>query len=231
MSRAYATAATASIAPPIQLHGPSFRHAPCAPLTPAGLSGKYAGALYSAALKKSAATLKQVEADVAGVKAAIKVEPKIQEFLANPVLSSRARSAGIDELLKLASPKAPASEVTKNFFEVLAENGRLYDSEKVIEDFLEIMSAHRGEVKVTITTAQPLEKDLQSRLEATLKQSLVAGAGKTLIIQNKVNEAVLGGLVIDFADKTIDLSVASRVNKLNAALQRPSPVPPSPGPC
>lgn len=101
----------------------------------------------------------------------------------------------------------------------MAENGRLYDAEKVIEDFLEIMSAHRGEVNVTITTAQPLERDLLARLESSLKQSTLAGQGKTLIIQNKVNEAVLGGLIVDFGDKTIDLSVASRVNKLNASLQ------------
>lgn len=100
----------------------------------------------------------------------------------------------------------------------MAENGRLYESENVIKDFLEIMSAHRGEVKVTITTAQPLEKDLQKRLEDSLKQSSVAGAGKTLIIENKINEAVMGGLIVDFAGKTVDLSVASRVQQLNASL-------------
>ena len=180
--------------------------------------GSHAATKFSSSYR-SAATLKQVEQDLTGVRAAIKGQPQIQDFLANPVLSSKDRAAGIDELLKAASPKAAVSEVTKTFFEVLADNGRLYDAEKVIDDFLEIMSAHRGEVKVTITTAQPLEKDLQKRLEDSLKQSALAGQGKTLIIQNKVNEAVLGGLIVDFGDKTVDLSVASRVNKLNATLQ------------
>ena len=36
----------------------------------------------------------------------------------------------------------------------------------------------------------------------------------------QVNPAVLGGVVVDFGDKTIDLSVVSRVNKLNSLLQR-----------
>ena len=143
----------------------------------------------------------------------------IQEFLTNPVLSSKDKSAGIEALLKKASPKGH-SEISKNFFEVLAENGRLYEAEKVMADFLEIMSAHRGEVKVTITTAQPLEKDLQKRIEESLKGSALAGAGKTLIIENKVSEAILGGLVVDMGDgRTLDLSVASKVNKLNASLQ------------
>lgn len=163
--------------------------------------------------------MKQVQADLEGVKAAIKAQPSIQDFLSNPILSSSDRSKGIDELLKKASPKAGPSELTKNFFEVLAQNGRLYQADKTINDFLEIMSAHRGEVKVTITTASPLEKDLQKRLEDSLKGSALAGEGKTLIIENKINEAVLGGLIVDFGDKTVDLSVASKVNKLNAQLQ------------
>lgn len=177
------------------------------------------GLTLSCLLRPSAAVLKHVEADLNGVRAAVAAEPSLQEFLTNAGLSPKAKSAGIDEMLKIASPKTGPSEITKNFFEVLAENGRLYESEKVIADFLEIMSAHRGEVNVTITTAQPLEKDLQKRLEESLKGSALAGAGKTLLIVNKVNPAVLGGLVVDFGDKTVDLSVASRVNKLNAALQ------------
>ena len=34
---------------------------------------------------------------------------------------------------------------------------------------------------------------------------------------------MLGGVVVDFGDKTIDLSVVSRVNKLNNLLSRMSP--------
>ena len=36
----------------------------------------------------------------------------------------------------------------------------------------------------------------------------------------QVNPAILGGLLVDFGDKTIDLSVSSKVNKPNALLQR-----------
>lgn len=36
----------------------------------------------------------------------------------------------------------------------------------------------------------------------------------------QVNPSILGGIVVDFGDKSIDLSVASRVNKLNNLLQR-----------
>lgn len=38
----------------------------------------------------------------------------------------------------------------------------------------------------------------------------------------KVNPSVLGGLVVDFGEKTVDLSVSSRISKLNNLLQRTS---------
>lgn len=113
--------------------------------------------------------------------------------------------------------------MTKNFFTVLSENGRLHETNKAITNFLEIMAAHRGEVKVVIRSAQPLEKDIYSRLEKALQSSQLASSAKNLVIENKVDENVLGGLVIELADSIVDLSVASRVNRLNAQLQGTSP--------
>lgn len=146
--------------------------------------------------------------------------------MSNPILSSTDRASGLDALLSASVQKGgKPSDLTRNLFSVLAENGRLYETDKVVDGFLEIMQAHRGEVKVTITTAQPLEKDLQKRLEDALKQSQVAQSGKTLVFENKVNEGQLGGLVIDVGDKTIDLSVASRVSRLNQQLEGASATP------
>lgn len=128
----------------------------------------------------------------------------------------------------------------KNLFEVLSENGRLGETQGVIEGFNELVASHKGEVTVTITSASPLPRDIQSRLESTLKQSETAQRAKTLKVVNKVcylslrlytvsnpkckvNPSVLGGLIVDFGDKTIDLSVASRVNKFNNLLHRMRP--------
>jgi F-type H+-transporting ATPase subunit O len=79
------------------------------------------------------------------------------------------------------------------------------------------MSAHRGELVVTVTSAEPLGSSEMKRLEKALKGSQVA-QGKELKVVNKVNESILGGLQVDFGDKTIDLSASSRVTKFGAAL-------------
>jgi F0F1-type ATP synthase delta subunit len=52
----------------------------------------------------------------------------LKQFLHNPTLQASDRKKGLSDMMsKLGQP----TELTKNFFEVLGENGRLYETEKV----------------------------------------------------------------------------------------------------
>lgn len=73
---------------------------------------------------------------------------KLQTFISNPTLSNKDKIKGLEQLIGNKS-----DEITKNLFEVLAENGRLGDAQKVIGEFERLMAAYRGEVEVTITSA------------------------------------------------------------------------------
>ena len=119
------------------------------PVLPPGLAGKYAGALFSAANKSSAKALSQVETDLQSIKSLMTSNKAIASFLANPTLGSTEKNAGLKDLLSKMG--GSTSDLTKNFLNVLAENGRLYETEKVLEGFEQIMSAHRGELTITIT--------------------------------------------------------------------------------
>ncbi|KAI0085137.1 OSCP, subunit 5 of the stator stalk of mitochondrial F1F0 ATP synthase [Irpex rosettiformis] len=185
---------------------------------------KYSNAVFSAALKKSAADLDKVQSELNAISTTIKNTPQLDSFVSNPTLSLSDRVIGLQALFKQAETvtpkKAPLSDITKNLFSVLSENGRLTEAEGVIEGFNELVAVHKGELTVTITSAAPLPKDAQTRLEGTLKQSQAAQAAKTVKVVNKVNPSILGGLIVDFGEKSIDLSVASRVGKLNSLLQQ-----------
>ncbi|KAJ1570246.1 hypothetical protein NDA12_006140 [Ustilago hordei] len=187
-----------------------------------GLAGKYASSAYVAALSKDSKTLEKVEADLKAVQSALAGSEgaKLKTFISNPTLSGADRTKGLEQLL--GGGKGKADPITHNLFTVLAENGRLGETEKVIEGFQDLMTSYRGEVEVTVTSATPLDKSMVSRIESALKGSQIAskGNGKTLRIVQKVNPAIQGGLVVDFAGNTVDLSVASKVNKLNALLEQ-----------
>lgn len=79
----------------------------------------------------------------------MKSTPQVAAFLSNPTLQTDEKTKGLKDLLGRLG--GSTSDLTKNLLSVLAENGRLYDTEKVVEGFEQIMSAHRGELEVTIT--------------------------------------------------------------------------------
>ncbi|KZP34590.1 OSCP, subunit 5 of the stator stalk of mitochondrial F1F0 ATP synthase [Athelia psychrophila] len=189
-----------------------------------GIALKYSNALYSAAISKSPQVLSKVHTELSNISTQLKTTPELNTFVNNPTLSLNDRTKGIQVLLGKVegsgAKKEPVSDVTKNLLSVLSENGRLGEVQSVIEGFNEQYAKYKGELTVVITSATPLARDVLSKLEATLKQSQAALQSKSLKVTNKVNPAVLGGFVVDFGDKTIDLSVSSTVNKLNGILQQ-----------
>lgn len=58
---------------------------------------------------------------------------------------------GLNEVVKKAGKP---SELTNNLLQVLAENGRLDTLDKVIESYSELMSAHRNELPLVVTSAK-----------------------------------------------------------------------------
>ncbi len=112
-----------------------------------GLDGRYATALYSAAVKKQ--QLDAVESELKRIQQVVEKDTKLRNFLMNPILSRDQKSEGVNMMLS-----QKYSELTKNFFQLLAENRRLDETMKIIDSFMQLMSAHRGEVNVTVTTAK-----------------------------------------------------------------------------
>jgi F-type H+-transporting ATPase subunit O len=74
---------------------------------------------------------------------------------------------------------------------------------------------------LVLAAAEPLDKSTLDRLRKTLESSKTVKEYKTLKIHNRVQADLLGGLVVDFGDeKSVDLSVKSRVQKLEQLITR-----------
>lgn len=69
--------------------------------------------------------------------------------------------------------------------------------------------------------ATPLDKQTTERVTKAIQSSKIAKEYKSLKVNNKVHSDLLGGLIVDFGDeKSIDLSVKSRVQKLDQLITR-----------
>jgi F-type H+-transporting ATPase subunit O len=60
------------------------------------------------------------------------------------------KKEGVSKLLA----QGKYSDLTKNLFQVLVENGRLDQTEKIILAFQQLMTASRGEVTIQVTSAK-----------------------------------------------------------------------------
>lgn len=152
------------------------------------IASKYSKALFGASLAKSPQTLTKVHTELSSVATTIRKDSSLSAIVHNPTLSLKERNKGLQSIFAKVEGAGPKlSDITKNLFTVLSENGRLGETEGVIEGFNELVTQYKGELNVTVTSASPLPKDILTRLESTLKQSQTAKAAKTLTISNKVS--------------------------------------------
>ncbi|KFY44559.1 hypothetical protein V494_01428 [Pseudogymnoascus sp. VKM F-4513 (FW-928)] len=199
--RSYATpASSADTKPPVALYG---------------LDGTYASALYTAAVKSQ--SLETVAKALNSLQEVYVKDPKLSNIMQAPTLTTEDKSAIIAELQKHTGGQDKGDTV-KNFLNTLAENNRLALLEGVCAKFGELMGAARGEIELTVTSATPLDNKTLTRLESAVAKSQYVGQGKKLTVTNKVNSDILGGLVVEIGDRTIDLSVSSRIAKMNKLL-------------
>lgn len=115
------------------------------PLKLHGIEGRYATALFSAAAKQD--SLIKVDEDLKSLKSVLVGE--VKAYLETPTIDRQMKKKGIESLLGKGK-----SATTTNFFNLLAENGRLGETSKIINAFQSLMIAHRGEVLVTVTSAK-----------------------------------------------------------------------------
>lgn len=177
--------------PPIDIHG---------------LHARYANATYTAASKAS--ILDTVEAELLAIQDMAQKNEAFKSFLENPLTSRDEKTAQVETLLGDKS-----TSITLNLMTTLAGNARLAETNKIIDTYVQLMKAKRGEVEATIISAEPLTK-AQTEAVATAMKSQV-GKGKTVALSTKVDPAILGGLQVQIGDQFLDLSVGSKIDSIS----------------
>ncbi|OLY78209.1 ATP synthase subunit O, mitochondrial, partial [Smittium mucronatum] len=190
-SRSYATA---NVRAPLDLHG---------------IEGRYATALFQAAGNKN--QLDKVETDLNKLSAQISRNARIGEVLSSPLTSKTIKQ----ELLR-AIPGI--SETTINFFSLLADNNRVNMISVIMTDYSSLMKAHRGIVPVKVTSAIPLDSKSLTHVKDIVGSRGLVKNFKQLEVVNNVNPSIIGGMVVEFGDYTVDMSVSSKIAKLDKFL-------------
>ena len=137
--------------------------------------------------------------------------PKFRTYLRNPIVKRSEKVQDLDKMTK------GMHDVTRGFFTVLAENGRLGDLDGMLATFGKLMDAERGVIKATVTSAEALTpkqlKQLEEQLTATFLKK-----GQSIKLETRVEPSILAGLQVQVGDKFVDLSVQSKLNAVSKAL-------------
>ena len=140
---------------------------------------------------------------------------KFKQFLMDPSMKKSQKLAGVKEFC--AGSKFTST--TSNFLEVMAENGRLKELQKIALRFEEQCMASRNEVKCVITTAQELTPAQLTKVTDSIKGH--APPGSTLKIDAIVDPRLIGGLTASIGEKYFDLSLMTTIKRYEDVIAAP----------
>jgi F-type H+-transporting ATPase subunit delta len=103
----------------------------------------------------------------------------------------------------------------QNLIKVMAENNRLNTLPEVSKMFSELKAEHDKEIEVSVLSAVELDAKQQTSLSASLEKRLA----RKVKLNCRVDESVVGGLLIKAGDMVIDSTIRGKLDRLTTALK------------
>lgn len=174
-----------------------------------GMAGRYATALFD--LARDQGELDQTAEALARVQSLLNESAELRQFTRSPIFSAEDQA----RVLTAIAEKGELPALTTKFLLLLVRNRRLFALHDIISGFQSLYTASRDELRAEVTSAIPLGDPLVEELLATLK----AKTGKDVLLNQKVDPAILGGLVVKIGSRMVDSSIRTKLNNLKIAMK------------
>jgi F-type H+-transporting ATPase subunit delta len=135
--------------------------------------------------------------------------PDFDRFLTSSTVDKEGRRATLDKLFR-----GKLSDRLLNLLMVLNDRGRLEILKAVFKAVQVRIEAERAQQRVLVETAMPLTDDLRARVKDVMSRRM----GKEALVDEQVNPALIGGIVIHIGDERIDASLAQRIRTVRQKL-------------
>lgn len=175
----------------------------------AGMAGRYATALFELARDQN--ELDATAAAFVQLKTLLSESDELRHFIRSPVFSAEQQGSVVGSIVE----KADFPTLTRNFLRLLVRNRRLFALQDIIGGFLKLVAGGRNELTAEVTTAIPLTDAHTQELIATLK----AKTGKDVTLNEKVDPALLGGLIVRIGSRMVDSSIRTKLNNLKIVMK------------
>ena len=171
------------------------------------LAREYGDGLY--ALTEEENISKEVLMQFIELKKLFQSQPDFIRLLGNMSLSKEERVQIIDRVLR-----GQVHLYLLNFLKLLCERGALNEYEGCLAAFKTLYNQAHGIVEATVTTAVPLDDEQRVRMS----EKLSAKTGKTVVLTEKVDESLMGGVLLEMNGQRYDNTLKNRLKSIHSAM-------------
>ena len=173
------------------------------------LAGRYSAALFELAGKEK--NVDQVANDLLHLGALIKASKDLKRLIHSPVISRSDQSLAMAAVLK----KAGMCQLTLNFVGTIIQNRRLFFISEMISSYHVLLADQRGGAIAEVVTSIALTDKQIGQISKSLKK----GIGSDVAIKARVDEGLLGGLIIKIGSRMVDGSLRTKLQQLQFAMK------------
>lgn len=137
-------------------------------------------------------------------------EPDFVRLLASPSIPKAERCQILDSFRGNVHP------YVVNFLKILTEKGYIRYFSDCCDAFTALSDKDSGILRVTAVTAVPMSPAQEQKLI----QKLSSSTGLTVVMQHRLDPAVLGGIRLDYDGQRLDDTVAHRLQAIRDLLKK-----------
>jgi F-type H+-transporting ATPase subunit delta len=162
------------------------------------IARRYANALFDLAVESG--LLETVKQDIEAIRPIIR-HPELREVFLSPVIRGEKKKKIFDAIFK-----GKINPLTQSFFDLVLTKGREIAFPEIVNSLQELYLEHEGIVKLQITTSAPISDELKEEILKRF-QARPRFQEKTLVVEHKVDENIIGGFVAQAGDLLYDASI------------------------
>jgi ATP synthase F1 delta subunit len=166
----------------------------------------YAEALFDVAREKG--KLDAIREQLAQFADALDSDRELQVFFFSPYFSSAEKSEGLGRALSGAEPELV------NFLELLIEKHRMPAAFRIRREFEEMWKRENRRIDVTVTSAVELDPEVVGKIGEEIERQ----TGRKVELASRVDDEILGGIVLQVGNMVLDASIRSRLEKLRKSV-------------
>lgn len=174
------------------------------------VSKTYGDALFELAVEENL-TDRLLE-EIQMVKTVLKENEDFEKILIHPEISKAEKLQVIERVFK-----GQTSDALTGFLRIVVTKGRYKDLPEIFAYFIARVKEYKKIGVAEVISAVPVTEGQKQKIE---KRLLDTTSYETMEIDYKVDESLIGGLMIRIGDRVVDSTIKSKLGKLTASLMK-----------